>query len=201
MGLTLKELTDEELCAMVAQHSEQASGLLVQRHQARAYRIPYLVLGNEVDARDISQDAFIRLFKSAHKFDRCSRFSRWFYRILADLCIGHARRGKQGKPLPPLAGPGDDRDQPGIDPPAGERPDAAAIRHQLSRGLDEALRRLSADQRIAVLLRVQEGFSSPEIAQVLNCSEKTARVHTYGGLAALKSCLEMNSDAGPGRPS
>jgi RNA polymerase sigma-70 factor (ECF subfamily) len=147
MGLTLKELTDEELCAMVAQHSEQAFGLLVQRHQARAYRIPYLVLGNEVDARDISQDAFIRLFKSAHKFDRCSRFSRWFYRILADLCIGHARRGKQGKPLPPLAGPGDDRDQPGIDPPAGERPDAAAIRHQLSRGLDEALRRLSADQR------------------------------------------------------
>jgi RNA polymerase sigma-70 factor (ECF subfamily) len=172
----------------------------VQRHRARAYRIAYSVLGNEADTREITQDAFIRLSKSAHQFGGRSRFSTRFYRILVNLCIDHRRRGEWWKKLLPLANPGDHPDQSGIDPPSGdEGPDAAAVRHLFSGRLGEALKRLSANQRMAVLLRVQDGFSSAEIAEVLNCTQNTARVHTYGGLAALKTCLEMNSDAG--RPS
>ncbi len=175
---------------MVAQRDEQAFELLVQRHQTRAFRIAYSVLGNEADARDISQDAFIRLYESANRFDGRSRFSTWFYRVLVNLCIDHKRRGKWWNRLLPLAGPGDDPDEPGIDPPSGEEgPDQAAIKHQFSGRLAEALQRLSANQRTAVLLQVQEGFSSREIAQVLNCSENTARVHIYRGLAALKKML------------
>jgi RNA polymerase sigma-70 factor (ECF subfamily) len=185
---------------MVAQHNQQAFELLVQRHRARAYRLAYSVLGNDFDTRDILQEAFVVLFKAAHKFDGRSKFSKWFYRILVNLCIDHQPRGKWWiRPLP-LARPGDHTDQPGIDPPAGEEgPDAATIRHLFSGRLGRALKRLSANQRMAVLLRVQEGFSSAEIAEVLNCTQNNARVHTYGGLAALKSCLEMDSDAG--RPS
>jgi RNA polymerase sigma-70 factor (ECF subfamily) len=189
-GACLKELTDEELCAMVARHDRQAFELLVQRHQTRAYRVAYSVLGNEADARDLSQDAFIRLFESAHKFDGRSRFSTWFYRVLVNLCIDHKRRGKWWNKGLPLAGPGDDPDAPGIDPPSGEEaPDAAVIRHQYSGRLAQALKRLSPNQRTAVLLQVQEGLSSREIAQVLNCSENTARVHIFRGLAALKKLI------------
>jgi len=191
LGLTgLKELTDEQLCARVAQHDRQAFELLVERHQARAYRLAYSVLGNEADARDVSQDAFIRLFESANRFDGRSRFSTWFYRVLVNLCIDHKRRGKWWSRFLPLAGPGDDPDEPGIEPPSGEAgPDEAAMRKQAAGRLTEALKHLSANQRTAVLLQVQEGLSSREIAQVLNCSEATARVHIHRGLAALKKLM------------
>ena len=190
-GLTgLKELTDEELCAKVAQHDQQAFELLVERHQARAYRLACSVLGNEADARDVSQDAFIRLYESANRFDGRSRFSTWFYRVLVNLCIDHKRRGKWWGKLLPLAGPGDDPDEPGIEPPSGEAgPDVLAINRQSAGRLAGALKHLSPNQRAAVLLQVQEGLSSREIAQVLNCSENTARVHIHRGLAALKKLL------------
>ncbi len=192
LGLTgLKELTDEELCAKVAQRDQEAFELLVERHQARAYRLAYSVLGNEADARDVSQDAFIRLYESAHRFDGRSRFSTWFYRVLDNLCIDHRRRGKWWSRMLPLAGAGDDPDEPGIDLPSGEAgPELEAISHQSAGRLADALKRLSANQRTAVLLQVQEGLSSREIAQVLNCSENTARVHIHRGLAALKKLMK-----------
>ncbi len=187
----MKELTDEELCASVARHDHEAFELLVQRHQARAYRIAYSVLGNEADARDVSQDAFVRLYESASRFDGRSRFSTWFYRVLVNLCIDHKRRGKWWSRLLPLAGPGDDPEEPGIDPPSEQAgPDMAAIGRQAAGNLAAALKRLSSNQRTAVLLQVQEGLSSREIAQVLNCSENTARVHIHRGLATLKKLLK-----------
>ena len=175
----------------VAQHDQQAFELLVERHQARAYRLACSILGNEADARDVSQDAFIRLYESAHRFDGRSRFSTWFYRVLVNLCIDHKRRRKWWGKLLPLAGPGDDPDEPGIDPPSAEpQPDQAAIGRESAGQLGEALKRLSPNQRTAVLLQVQEGLSSREIAEVLNCSENTARVHIHRGLAALKKILK-----------
>jgi RNA polymerase sigma-70 factor, ECF subfamily len=191
-GLTrLKELSDEALCARVAQRDQQAFELLVERHQARAYRLACSILGNEADARDVSQDAFIRLYESAGRFDGRSRFSTWFYRVLVNLCIDHRRRGKWWSKLLPLAGPGDDPDAPGLDPPSGEAgPDLTAISRQSAQQLGDALKHLSANQRTAVLLQVQEGLSSREIAQVLNCSENTARVHIHRGLATLKKLLK-----------
>lgn len=187
----MKELTDEELCAKVAQRDQQAFELLVERHQARAYRLAYSVLGNEADARDVSQDSFIRLYESAHRFDGRSRFSTWFYRVLVNLCIDHKRRGKWWSKMLPLAGPGDDPDEPGIDLPSGEAgPELQAIKQQSAGRLADALKRLSANQRTAVLLQVQEGLSSREIAQVLNCSENTARVHIHRGLSALKKVMK-----------
>jgi RNA polymerase sigma-70 factor, ECF subfamily len=187
----LKELPDEELCRRVAQGDHQAFELLVQRHQARAYRLACSILGNESDARDVSQDAFIRLYESAHRFDGRSRFSTWFYRVLVNLCIDHRRRGRWWSRLVPLRSGADDPGQPAIDPPAADaEPDLAAIRRQSAGQLTLALGRLSPNQRAAVLLQVQEGLSSREIAQVLGCSESTARVHIHRGLGALKKMLK-----------
>ena len=116
----MAELSDEELCQNVAKGDTQAFELLVERHQARAYRLACSILGSEAEARDVSQDAFIRLYESANRFDGRSRFSTWFYRVLVNLCIDHKRRDKWWRKLVPLSGPGDDPDAPGIDPPSPE---------------------------------------------------------------------------------
>jgi RNA polymerase sigma-70 factor (ECF subfamily) len=185
------EPSDEELCRRIAERDADALELVVDRHQARAYRLAYSMLGNEADARDISQDAFIRLYEAAGGFDGRSRFSTWFYRILVNLCIDHQRRNRWWRRLAPLATPGDKPDDLAFDPPSEDAsPESDAILKQSISRLRPALDRLSPQQRAAVLLQTQEGFTSREIAAVLKCSENTARVHVHRAIAQLRKLLQ-----------
>ena len=187
----MAEPSDEELCQKVANGDTQAFEFLVERHQARAYRLACSILGSEADARDVSQDAFIRLYEVANRFDGRSRFSTWFYRVLVNLCIDQKRRDRWWRRLLPLSSPADDPDAPAIDPPSPEPgPEVTAMLGQSTLKLGEALAQLSPNQRIAVLLQAQEGLSSREIAEVLKCSDNTARVHIHRGLTQLKKLLK-----------
>ena len=184
------EPSDEELCRKIAERDGAAFELMVDRHQGRAYRLASSILGNEADARDVSQDAFIRLYESAGQFDGRSRFSTWFYRILVNLCIDHQRKNRWWKRMAPLASPGDDPDQRAFDPPSSEAgPDDEAMLKQSISRLRPALAKLSPQQRAAVLLQTQEGFTSREIGDVLKCSEATARVHVHRGIAQLRKLI------------
>src|ERR1700675_1128454 len=71
------EISDEVLCQRVSQHDEAAFDQLVERYQARAYRVAWSILRDAEEARDVSQEAFIRLFQSAGSFGGRSRFSTW----------------------------------------------------------------------------------------------------------------------------
>jgi RNA polymerase sigma factor (sigma-70 family) len=189
----LAELPDEELCSRVAARDNSAFEALVERYQARAYRLAYSVLGSEADARDVSQDAFIKLFESAGKFGGRSRFSTWFYRIVVNLCSDHKRRYRWWNKIVPLRGTLAEGDEAGAEPVSAEPgPEADAMRRETSTRLAAAFVQLSPNQRTAVLLQIQDGLSSREIAEVLNCSENTARVHIHRGLAALKKLLKKD---------
>lgn len=183
--------SDEDLCGRIAERDPQAFDLIVERHQARAYRLACSILGNEADARDVSQEAFIRLYQAAHSFDRRSRFSTWFYRILVNLCIDHHRRNRWWRKFVPLSNPNDDPDAMQIDPPSSDPgPLDEALRRQSIERLNGALGKLSPHQRTAVLLQVQQGFTSKEIAAVLSCSENTARVHLHRAITQLRKVLK-----------
>ena len=187
------EPSDEELCRKIAERDGAAFELMVDRHQGRAYRLASSILGNEADARDVSQDAFIRLYESAGRFDGRSRFSTWFYRILVNLCIDHQRKNRWWRRLAPLATPGADdpnENERAFDPPSSEAgPEDEAMLTQSIRRLRPALDKLSPQQRAAVLLQTQEGFTSREIGEVLKCSEATARVHVHRGIAQLRKLM------------
>lgn len=186
------EPSDEELCRRVARHDAQAFELLVERHQARAYRLALSMLGNDADARDASQEAFIRLYQSADRFDERSRFTTWFHQLLVNLCIDQLRRGRWWRRLLSLSD-SDDPDRAALDPPSEQPgPDAQALRSQLHGRLRAALDRLSPKQRAAVLLLVEEDYTSRQIAAVLRCSENTARVHLHRAVAQLKKTLGEN---------
>jgi len=185
--------SDEELCRLVAEHDAAAFEALLDRHQARAFRLACSILGNESDAHDVSQDAFIRLYESAGKFDGRSKFSTWFYRIVVNLCIDHKRRNKWWRKMVPFSTQDDDLDSPPIDPPSPDPgPEAIAISGDAARRLRVALEGLSPTQKAAVLLQSEEGLSSREIAAILKCSESTARVHIHRALAHLKKTMRKN---------
>ena len=191
LGPVSMEPTDEELCRRIAEHDNAAFETLLERHQARTFRLASAILANEADGRDVSQEAFLRLYQAAHRFDGRSRFSTWFYRIVVNLCIDHQRRNRWWRKFVPLGASLDDAEGPPIDPPSEEPgPELAAIRSQSGAHLHQALAQLSPSQRAAVLLHVQEDLSSRELAAVLKCSETTARVHLHRGVSKLTKVLK-----------
>lgn len=184
------EATDEALCARVAEGDEQAFDMLVSRYQGRAYRLAWSILRDAEDARDVSQEAFVTLYRSASTFRGRSRFSTWFYRILVNQCLDHRRRAGWWRRLV-------DRDSPGEDEPSiTERQAAPASdpagdidKERMMARLWSAVDGLAPRQRAALLLHVQEELPVADIAAILECSEATVRVHLHRAVRALKKTL------------
>lgn len=184
------ELSDELLCQRVAERDEAAFDLLVGRYQARAYRLAWSILRDAEEARDLSQDAFIRLYEAAKSFDGRSRFSTWFYRILVNLCLDHRRKHRWWRRVLTSASPGDEPESIIDRQPAPSLDPVDEIgKEQAMRQLWGAVDRLSAQQRAALLLQIQEGLPTGEIAAVLKCSEATVRVHLHRALTALRKTM------------
>lgn len=187
MGDEQEASSDEMLCRRVAARDEAAFDLLVTRYQARAYRLAWSLLRDAEDARDISQEAFVRIWEAASRFRGDARFSTWFYRILVNLCLDHKRRGRWWTRLVTRD---DDHDageslaarQPASDPDPGDRASEA----QTMTRLWQAVNQLSPQQRAAVILYAQEHLSTAEIADVLAVAEPTVRVHLHRAVAALR---------------
>ena len=182
--------SDEALCRRVAAGDEAAFDRLVARHQGRAYRLAWSLLRDAEDARDLSQEAFLRVYRTAATFRGEAKFSTWFYRILVNLCLDHRRRGRWWRQL---VGGHDSAD--GGDPleryasPAHDPTDALGQAQVMAR-VWAAVNHLSPQQRAALVLQVQEELSTSEIAVVLACSEATVRVHLHRAVGVLRKTLK-----------
>ncbi len=177
------------LCQRAAARDEQAFELLVARYYQRAYRLAWSILRDAEEARDVSQEAFIRLHETAGSFAGRARFSTWFYRVLVNLCLDRRRKLRWWRRLVVTDGP-DDGDGPRetldrVPAPAGDPLDGLE-REQAVKRLWAAVDGLSPQQRAAVVLLVQEELPTSEVAAVLGCSETTVRVHLHRALAALR---------------
>jgi RNA polymerase sigma-70 factor (ECF subfamily) len=183
-------MSDETLCRRIAARDDAAFDLLVARYQARAYRLAWSLLRHAEDARDVSQEAFLRVWEAAGRFRGDARFSTWFYRILVNLCLDHRRRGRWWTRLVARDDDGDAdtglvERQPAPGPDPGEHVSEA----QTMARLWDAVHRLSPQQRAAVILHAQEQLSTAEIAEVLRIAEPTVRVHLHRAVAALRKEL------------
>jgi len=187
------ESSDEQLCRAVAERKPEAFDLLVERYQERAYRIAWSIVRDREDAKDCSQEAFLRLHESAGSFAGQSKFSTWFYRIVVNCCLDHQRRRRGWRRL---LGWRDRRDEAPDAPDPVEQ--AAAPFADPAEGLHAERRmsrvwalveELSPQQRAAVTLSCREGLATKEIAAVLSLSEATVRVHLHRALNTLRRRL------------
>src|SRR3989304_4419456 len=161
------EPCDEDLCRRIAQQDGGAFDLLVERYQERAYRIAWSVVRDREDAKDCSQEAFIRLHESAVSFAGQAKFSTWFYRILVNCCLDHQRKRRGWRRMVGWGGRGEARDAGGpvesLAAPFTDPTDAMVTDHRMSR-LWEAVENLSPQQRAAGSLQCREELSTKEIA-------------------------------------
>lgn len=179
------EPSDEALCRRTAAGDAAAFERLVERYQRRAWRLAWSVLGDTEDARDVTQEAFVRVYRAAASFAGRARFSTWFYRLLLNLCLEHRRRGRWWRRRVVVAG---DVEPDGLEhhaPPLADPTERLAHEQAMAR-LTAAAARLSPQQRAALALTL-DGLPTVEIAAALGCSPATVRVHVHRAVSALRA--------------
>ena len=155
---------------------------IVAEHSARVYRLAYRLTGNRQDAEDLTQDVFVRVFRSLDSFEP-GNFAGWLHRITTNLFLDRARRaarirmdgfadGAENQLLGSHVLPEDAVHDAGFDP-----------------DVEEALASLPEKFRVAVVLCDIEGLSYDEIADVLGVKVGTVRSRIHRGRMQLRDAL------------
>jgi len=197
-------MTDEELLvSRAARGDEAAFESIVLAYQDRVYTYALRMTGNPDDALDISQEAFLRVYRALPKFRGGSKFSTWLYRIVSNLCIDFSRRSKNTAVLP-LVRENDSGEETAIDiPDAASNPEAIVEQAELERAVQTGLDRLSAEHREIFILREISGMSYEEIAELLSLPVGTVKSRlnrAKEGLAKAVSTLWNFSGRSPSNP-
>jgi RNA polymerase sigma-70 factor (ECF subfamily) len=156
---------------------------VVREHSGRVYRLAYRLTGNSHDAEDLTQDVFVRVFRSLSSYTP-GTFEGWLHRITTNLFLDTVRR-KQRIRFDAL---GDDATErlPGRELP----PDRVFDDRMLDADIQAALDQLPPDFRAAVVLCDIEGLSYEEIAATLDIKLGTVRSRIHRGRAQLRAALE-----------
>jgi RNA polymerase sigma factor (sigma-70 family) len=156
---------------------------IVRTHSARVYRLAYRLTGNKHDAEDLTQEVFVRVFRSLSSYTP-GTFEGWLYRITTNLFLDGARR-KQRIRFDGL--PEDAHDRL---PAKGSGPAEKLDQDQFDHDVQHALAALPEDFRAAVVLCDIEGMTYDEIAEVLDVKLGTVRSRIHRGRSMLRKHLE-----------
>lgn len=163
---------------------------VVRDHSARVYRLAYRLTGNQHDAEDLTQDVFIRVFRSLESYTP-GTFEGWLHRITTNLFLDLVRRRARIR-FEGLADDAHDR-MAGHEPTPDRAYDERNLDHDIQRALDS----LSPEFRAAVVLCDIEGLSYEEIAATLGVKLGTVRSRIHRGRAQLRDALAHRSPVLP----
>jgi RNA polymerase sigma-70 factor, ECF subfamily len=153
-----------------------AFGILVERHQRVLFNVALRMLGDREDARDATQNAFIKAFEKLETYDPERRFFSWVYRILRNECLNSIRARHPTDPL-------------GSELHAVGSPLAALEAAELQKHVQAALLSLPVEQREVIVLRHFAGMGYEEIAATLGVAAKTVKSRLYSARQRLGELL------------
>jgi RNA polymerase sigma factor (sigma-70 family) len=161
---------------------------IVRMHSTRVYRLAYRLTGNPHDAEDLTQEVFVRVFRSLSSYTP-GTFEGWLHRITTNLFLDWARRRQRIR----FEGLADEMVHrlPGSEPSPAEAFDDS----HLDDDVQAALKALPPEYRAAVVLCDIEGFSYEEIAATLGVKLGTVRSRIHRGRAQLRAALEHRRPA------
>ncbi len=170
--------SDEALMARVARGDEPAFRALARRHLPIMIGLARRILGNAADAEDVAQEAMLRVWVHAPRWQPLALFRTWLTRVVVNLCLDRKRRA----PWVELEAAGDIVDPA---PDAGEQ----AERGERERMVADAIAKLPDRQRVAIMLTYNEGMSNGEVAEALGTSVSAVETLLVRGKQNLRRAL------------
>ena len=148
---------------------------LVLDNQKKVYNLALKMTGNENDALDIAQEAFLRAYTGLKGFRGDSRFSVWLYRLVYNLCVDFTRK-KQRTPVTPLTYTDDDGELADIEvPDTRYEPESVAEKRELREAVTRGIDALPPRHKEILVMREVTGLSYEDIASALQISEGTVK--------------------------
>jgi RNA polymerase sigma-70 factor (ECF subfamily) len=179
----------DDLIRRCQQGDQLAIGALIRRYQNYVYRLCYLVMRNEQDAEDMTQETFIRAARALPRYEirKGISFEAWLYRIAVNCCRSRMRR-KWYQVLPwPEPAP-----QLCVEPE--QQPDRVVLRGERRNEILEAIGSLGEKHRLVVILRYYAGLSNEEISQALKVPSGTVRSRLHTARQRLRVLLAEGED-------
>ena len=195
---------DTETIERAIRGDEAAQRTLYEAYYAAAFRLAYLLLQDACDAEEVVQDAFVYVFRNLQRYDaERASFMGWLRVVLVSRCRNKRRRRQLTTvSLETLTAAG----QPASDSKLGRDPADVLELQGSQRVIWEALQKVSAGAREALILRYYEGLPYAEISKLLGCSSDAARARVAHGKVQLRRLLieaagDVVKDTGMVRPA
>jgi RNA polymerase sigma-70 factor (ECF subfamily) len=171
--------------------SFEAFDKIMVHYRERMYGVIYNMTLNHSDAADLTQETFVKAFRSISKFKRKSSFFTWLYRIGVNLTLTFLKRKRNRKFFSFEQFFGDSLNEGQKGELASNEINSAksTMLNELHEKLNEALSRLSDKHRTIVILYEIDGLSHKEISQIMKCTEGTVRSRLHYAKIQLQSML------------
>jgi RNA polymerase sigma-70 factor (ECF subfamily) len=175
----LQRAEDDDLIREAQRGDRSSFDSLVRRYDQSVLRLALHMLGNEQDAQDVHQEAFLKAYRHLGNFRFECSFYTWLYRIVTNLCLDHLRRRKSRRedPATVLDSRGDEMDLLSniSDTRAMANPARELDRKRMGESINEALAKLTPRERTVFELKHYQGLKLRTIGEMLSTTEETAK--------------------------
>lgn len=181
MSFMPQEVPDESALIEDVKAGRRASfDVLVALYQHKGLNIAYNLVGNIEDAKDVLQEACIKMYINIKAFQARSKFSTWFYRIVINCALDFLRKRKRANRVWVELDSGDEDKPVSLEvPDVSLEPARLRLAKEFAQKLAEGLDTLSRMQRLCFILRHENSLAIQEISQTLNCRPATVKVHLF----------------------
>jgi len=176
---------DHSTVRAVLAGDKEAYGALVRAHSAAVFRVAFRIAGNEADAEEIVQEAFLRAYQRLEKFEQRSTFGTWVYRIAVNCALN--RVGQPGIKAEYRHGEESDAETKTVQVAAKDAdPERVLLGREVTAAQELAMQRLTATEKCAFVLRHLEERSMGEIAEVLGVAPNAAKQAVFRAVQKLR---------------
>jgi RNA polymerase sigma-70 factor (ECF subfamily) len=194
----LSAADDRTLIERAQAGDRSAFELLVQRYDRQVLRLALNVLGSAEDARDVYQEAFLKIYRNLHRFRFECAFYTWIYRIVTNICLDHLRhRRSHPEEQPPVFRTVSSEDRRDLDffdrqqaNGTHSDPEREVLGHEIGQKVEAALQALSPRERIVFEMRHYQGMKLRAIGEALGTTEETAKNSLFRATRKLRAQLE-----------
>ena len=198
-GLAVKAVDEHTLIRQAQAGNRTAFEELVHRYDKDVLRLATNIMRRPEDARDIYQEAFLKVYKNLHRFRFECSFYTWVYRVVTNVCLDHLRRrtSRREDQAPEVqvndgreGASGVDFFERQVEPHAEANPEQRLLGREIGAQIDAALGRLSPRERMVFEMKHYQGLKLRVIGEILGTSEETVKNSLFRATQKLRAQLE-----------